>query len=99
MESRMIAAIGTACWLGAAASFALAAPHGAKADAKSAAKDAAAKEADGASHAKAKGVKAAGPRLRMAEHHGKNPDMDRDLRYCLDLPTAKEVIRCTEKKE
>jgi hypothetical protein len=46
----------------------------------------------------AKGVKAAGPRLRMAEHHGKNPGKDRDMRHCLDLPTDKEIIRCSEQK-
>jgi hypothetical protein len=46
----------------------------------------------------AKGVKAAGPHLRMAEHHGKNPGKDRDMRHCLDLPTDKEIIRCTEQK-
>lgn len=46
----------------------------------------------------AKGVKASGPHLRMAAHHGKNPGKDEDLRHCLDLGTDKEVIRCSEEK-
>ena len=45
-----------------------------------------------------KGVKASGPHLRMAAHHGKNPGKDEDLRHCLDLGSDKEVIRCSEGK-
>ncbi len=94
MGKRTMAALGVALGMAAATPLAFAAD-----DAKPAAKPAppaaeakAAKPADDT-----KGVKAAGPRLHMA-HHGRNPGKDQDLRHCLDLPTAREVIRCSEGK-
>ncbi len=94
MKSGTIAAIGTAAWLAAAAALAFAADD--KAETKPTPATGEAKDAKPAPEAK--GVKASGPRLRMAEHHGKNPGKDRDMRHCLDLPTSKEVIRCSEGK-
>jgi len=94
MESRTMAGIGVALWL-----VALPVAHAAgenKAEAK--ATPASGAKSDAKAGDDAKGVKAAGPRLRMAGHHGRNPGGDRDLRHCLDLPTPKEVIRCSEQK-
>jgi len=100
MTSTTKAAIGIALWL-AAAPWALAAGAD-KAETKATAASGEAKDAKAAGDAgaadDAKGVKAAGPHLRMAGRHGRNPGGDRDLRHCLDLPTPKEVIRCSEKK-
>lgn len=93
MEFRTMAALG-ALWLAGAAPLALGAAHH-KPETKRAPASSEAKETPPAPDAK--GVKPAGPRLRMA-HHGRNPGKDRDLRHCLDLPTAKEVIRCSEQK-
>ncbi len=99
MDVRTIAALAASLWLAAAAPQALAASGG-----KAATKDtpqasepkAAARDAKHAPDGK--GVKAAGPRLQMADPDRKNPHGDRDVRHCLDLPTEKEVIRCTERK-
>lgn len=105
MKSKTMAAIGIAVWL--AAPVALAAGQdkaqagGAKAEAEAKATPASgeAKEAKEAKPADdTKGVKAAGPHLRMAGRHGRNPGGDRDLRHCLDLATPKAVIRCSEQK-
>jgi hypothetical protein len=95
MESRTIAAIGAALWLAAAIPAAFAA-DGDKAEAKPTPASGEAKDAK--PDPDAKGVKARGPHLRMAEHKGRNPGGDRDLRHCLDLPTNREIIRCTEGK-
>ena len=94
MEKATIAAAGLALWLAAAAPLALAAGAD-KAD-KPTPASGEAKAAKSARHGK--GVKAAGPHLRMAEHPARNPGRNRDLRHCLDLPTDKEVIRCSEQK-
>jgi hypothetical protein len=98
MNSRTQAAIGIALWL-AAAPLALAAGED-KAETKASPASGEARAAQAGDDAKddAKGIKAAGPHLRMAGHHGRNPGGDRDLRHCLDLPTPKEVIRCSEQK-
>jgi hypothetical protein len=93
MESRTIAAIGAALWL-AAVPTAFAA-DGDKAEAKPTPASGEAKDAK--RDTDAKGVKAEGPHLRMT-HQGANPGGDRDLRHCLDLPTNREIIRCTEGK-
>lgn len=95
MENATMAAAGLALWLAAAAPLALAAGAD-KAENKPTAASGEAKAAKPARHGK--GVKAAGPHLRMAEHPGRNPGKNRDLRHCLDLPTDKEVIRCSEQK-
>ena len=95
MEIRTMAALGVSLWLAAAAAPAMAAGKE-KADAKRAPDTGEAKDAKAGADAQA--VKSAGPRLRMGEAKGGNPDKDRDLRHCLDLPTSKEVIRCSEGK-
>jgi hypothetical protein len=46
----------------------------------------------------APGPKPEGLRLQMGEPPKKNPGVDRDVRDCLELPTAGEVIKCTERK-
>jgi hypothetical protein len=94
MGIRTMAALGVSLWLAAAAAPSLAADK--KADTKRTPETAEAKDAKAG--ADAQGVKSAGPRLRMGEAQGRNPDKDRDLRHCLDLPTPKEVIRCSEGK-
>ena len=94
MKSRTMAGIGVVLWL-AAAPLAMSAEND-KAEAKATPATGEAKAAPPA--AGAKGVKAAGPRLQMAEHRGKNPGKDRDMRHCLDLPSNKEIIRCSEQK-
>ncbi|HSN20014.1 MAG TPA: hypothetical protein VLS49_05010 [Usitatibacter sp.] len=103
MKSRTMAGIGVVLWL-AAAPLAMSAEND-KAEAKATPATGEAKAAPPAAEAKAappaagaKGVKAAGPRLQMAEHRGKNPGKDRDMRHCLDLPSNKEIIRCSEQK-
>ena len=95
MEIRTMAALGAALWLAALAAPAAAAGK----------KDAPAKPAPAAAEAKdakppsdTQGVNSAGPHLRMADAPAKNPGKDRDMRHCLDLPTPKEVIRCSEGK-
>lgn len=93
MEPRTIAAIGAALWLAAAPALAA---ESDKAETKPTPASNEAKDAKAG--ADAKGVKPDGPRLRMAEHKGRNPGGDRDLRHCLDLPTNREIIRCTEGK-
>ena len=101
METRTMAILGVSLWLGAASSLCLAA-DGDKAGAKGAPTSSRAKGAKDGKDVKpaidANGVKPAGPRLQMADHPGSNPGKDRDLRHCLDLPTPKEVIRCSEQK-
>jgi hypothetical protein len=107
MEIRTMAALGVSLWLAAAAMPSVAAEK-MKADTKRApdareAKDASdtkdAREAkDSKAGSDAQAVKSAGPRLRMADAPAKNPGKDQDLRHCLDLPTPKEVIRCSEGK-
>jgi hypothetical protein len=94
MQTRTMAGIGVALWL-AAVPWALAAGDD-KAETKATPASGETKDAKPA--ADAKGVKPAGPHLRMAEHRGKNPGKDRDLRHCLDLATDKEIIRCSEQK-
>ncbi len=96
MEIRTMAALGVSLWLAASASLALAAGND-KAGTKSTPDSGEAKDAKPAPDAR--GVEAAGPHLRMADPDRKNPGKDRDLRHCLDLPTMKEVIRCSERKE
>ena len=98
MSSRIIATIATACL------FALAASTGTTmaADAANAGKAKPSKSAKAAPKGDAKpqeaGTQAAGPRLDMGEAPAKSPGKDRDMRHCLDLPTAKEVIKCSEQK-
>ena len=93
MEIRKMAALGVSLWLAAAAVASLAAEK-AKAEPKRAPDSGEAKDAG----SNAQQVKSAGPRLRMADAPARNPGKDRDLRHCLDLPTPKEVIRCSEGK-
>lgn len=93
MQKRTMAGIGVALWL-AAVPWALAAED--KAETKPTPASGEMKDEKPAPDTK--GVKAAGPHLRMAEHKGKNPGKDRDMRHCLDLPTDKEIIRCSEQK-
>jgi hypothetical protein len=95
MEIRTMVALGVSLWLAAAAAPSLAAGKD-KADTKRAPETAEAKDAKAG--ADAQGVTSAGPRLRMADAPAKNPGKDRDMRHCLDLPTPKEVIRCSEGK-
>lgn len=95
MEIRTMAAFGVSLWLAAAASVALAADPP-TADTKQAPDSGAAKDEKPVSDTQ--GVKPAGPHLRMNDPDRKNPGKDRDLRHCLDLPTMKEVIRCSERK-
>ncbi|HXS53818.1 MAG TPA: hypothetical protein VN782_14885 [Usitatibacter sp.] len=90
-----MAAIATSLGIAAATHGALAADEG-KAETKATPASDEARDVKDAPEAK--GVKAAGPHLRMAAHHGRNPGKDVDLRHCLDLGTAKEVIRCSEQK-
>jgi hypothetical protein len=98
MKLATMAAIGTALAIAAAAPVALAADE-AKAETKATPASGEAKDAKEAKEAPdSKAVKAAGPHLRMAAHHGRNPGRDEDLRHCLDLGTPKEVIRCSEHK-
>lgn len=98
MKRQILAGLGIALAITVAAPIALAADEG-KAEAQPTPASGEAKDAKDAKDAPdAKGVKASGPHLRMAEHRGKNPGKDRDLRHCLDLPTDKEIIRCTEQK-
>ena len=98
MSSRIIATIATACLfaLGASAGITMAA------DTANAGKAKPAKAAKAAPKDDAKpqdaGTQAAGPKLNMGEAPAKNPGKDRDMRHCLDLPTAKEVIKCSEGK-
>jgi hypothetical protein len=100
MGIRTMAVLGVSLWLAAAAGASVAA-EAAKAGAQKPAPDAA-REAREAKDSKAAGeaqaVKSAGPRLHMADTPERNPGKDRDLRHCLDLPTPKEVIRCSEGK-
>jgi hypothetical protein len=100
MGIRTMAVLGVSLWLAAAAGASVAA-EAAKAGAQKPAPDAA-REAREAKDSKAAGeaqaVKSAGPRLHMADTPERNPGKDRDLRHCLDLPTSKEVIRCSEGK-
>jgi hypothetical protein len=100
MGIRTMAVLGVSLWLAAAAGASVAA-EAAKAGAQKPAQDAA-REAMEAKDSKAAGeaqaVKSAGPRLHMADTPERNPGKDRDLRHCLDLPTPKEVIRCSEGK-
>lgn len=93
MEIRTMAALGVSLWLAAAAANAA---GNEKSDAKG--KPDAGEAKDAKAGGDAQGVKSAGPRLRMADAPAKNPGKDRDLRHCLDLPTPKEVIRCSEGK-
>lgn len=95
MEIRTMAALGVSLWLTAAAAPVLGADKE-KAPAKPAPATGEAKDAKPG--AEAQGVKSAGPHLRMAGAPAKNPGKDRDMRHCLDLPTPKEVIRCSEGK-
>ncbi|HEX3097014.1 MAG TPA: hypothetical protein VHQ02_04810 [Usitatibacter sp.] len=95
MEIRKMAALGVSLWLAAAAVPSLAAEK-AKAEPKRAPDSGEAKDAKAGSGAQP--VKSAGPRLRMEDAPARNPGKDRDLRHCLDLPTPKEVIRCSEGK-
>ena len=95
MKLATMAAIGTALAIAAATHGAFAADE-TKAETKATPASDEAKDAKDAPEAK--GVKAAGPHLRMAAHHGRNPGKDEDLRHCLDLATPKEVIRCSEQK-
>jgi hypothetical protein len=106
MGIRTMAVLGVSLWLAAAAGASVAA-EAAKAGAQKPAPDAAreameAKDSREARDSKAAGeaqaVKSAGPRLHMADTPERNPGKDRDLRHCLDLPTPKEVIRCSEGK-
>jgi hypothetical protein len=100
MGIRTMAVLGVSLWLAAAAGASVAA-EAAKAGAQKPAPDAAreAREAkDSKSAGEAQAVKSAGPRLHMADTPERNPGKDRDLRHCLDLPTPKEVIRCSEGK-
>jgi hypothetical protein len=97
-----MAVLGVSVWLAAAAAPCLAA-DGAKADAKKQAPDGVetkdAREAKGPkAGSDAQAMKSAGPRLHMSDAPARNPGRDRDLRHCLDLPTPKEVIRCSEGK-
>jgi hypothetical protein len=97
MGIRTMAVVGVSLWLAAATSPWVAAEV-AKPGAKKPAPDAA-REAKGAkAGSDAQAVKSAGPRLQM-DTPERNPGKDRDLRHCLDLPTPKEVIRCSEGKE
>jgi hypothetical protein len=95
MSSRIIATIATAGLfaLGASSGITMAA------DGANAGK---AKPAKAAPKSDAKpqdtGTQAAGPKLDMGEAPAKNPGKDRDMRHCLDLPTPKEVIKCSEQK-
>src|SRR5690242_7145277 len=95
MKLRTMAALGISVWLAAAATL-VAAADKEKAPAKPAPAVGEAKDAKPG--ADAQGVKSAGPHLRMADAPAKNPGKDRDMRHCLDLPTPKEVIRCSEGK-
>jgi hypothetical protein len=96
MEIRTMAALGVSLWLAAAAALAA---GNEKAETKPTPASGEAKDAkDAKAGADAQGVKSAGPRLRMADAPAKNPGKDRDMRHCLDLPTPKEVIRCSEGK-
>lgn len=95
MKRQILAGLGIALAITVAAPIAFAADNG-KAEAQATPASGEAKDAKEAPDAK--GEKASGPHLRMAEHRGKNPGKDRDLRHCLDLPTDKEIIRCTEQK-
>ena len=100
MEIRTMAALGVSLWLAAAGAFAA---DNAKAGKKPAADSGAAREAKEAKDARpgaadAQGVKSGGPRLNMGEAPEHNPGKDRDMRHCLDMPTPKEVIRCSEGK-
>jgi len=93
MEIRTMAAIGVSLWLATASAVGA---DKEKAGAKPA--PAASEAKDAKPGAEAQGVKSAGPHLRMADAPAKNPGKDRDMRHCLDLPTPKEVIRCSEGK-
>jgi hypothetical protein len=90
MEIRTIAALGLC--------LALTAPTLAADKPKAAAKPAPAASESKDAKPDTQGVKSAGPHLRMADAPAKNPGKDRDMRHCLDLPTPKEVIRCSEGK-
>ncbi len=96
MATGTMARIGLAAWLAAAAPLALAADGDNKAETRPTPASGEAKNAKPTPEADT--VKSAGPHLRMARHHGKNPGGNRDLRHCLDLPTNKQVIRCSEQK-
>jgi hypothetical protein len=96
MGIRTMAVLGVSLWLAAAAGASVAA-EAAKAGAQKPAPDS--REArDSKAAGEAQAVKSAGPRLHMADTPERNPGKDRDLRHCLDLPTPKEVIRCSEGK-
>ena len=99
MSSRIIATIATACLfaLGASTGITMAAADTANAGKAKPAKAAKPASKDGAKPQDA-GTQAAGPKIDMGEAPAKGPGKDRDMRHCLDLPTAKEVIKCSEGK-
>lgn len=98
MSSRIIATIATACLfaLGASTGITMAAADAANAGKAKPAKAKAAPKDD--AKPQDAGTQSAGPKLNMGEAPAKNPGKDRDMRHCLDLPTAKEVIKCSEGK-
>lgn len=94
MQARTLLATGMTLWIYAVAFAASAAEDKPQPGATPAAAS-----KDGKPAAEAKGVKPAGPRLEMGKEHPTNSGKERDMRHCLDMPDAKEVIRCYEKKK